>query len=216
MCNAACIGFGETGLSREDVFGKKVIEVGAYDVNGSLRKIIERHEPESYVGVDIAEGPGVDELCDINDLVTRYGEGSFDVVVTTELMEHVRDWRSGVSNLKRILRPGGVLLLTTRSKGFPYHGYPNDWWRYELEDMKVIFSDLDSLVVQADPLSPGVFVRGVKQAGSRETDLKTIGLYSMIRLERCHDVGNLDVRWFRLKHWLRTRGRYVLRRITGR
>src|SRR4051812_44120921 len=84
-------------LACDEINGLAVLEVGSRDVNGSVRPAIERSGPARYVGVDIEGGPGVDELCDASELVGRFGAGSFDVVVSTELVEHVRDWRRVVT-----------------------------------------------------------------------------------------------------------------------
>jgi hypothetical protein len=60
MCDKSCIDFANKTLKLEDVQGKSVLEVGAYDINGSLRSIIESLQPSKYKGVDIAMGPGED------------------------------------------------------------------------------------------------------------------------------------------------------------
>ena len=64
MCNAACIEFGKRHLREKDIRGKSVIEVGALDVNGSLRSVVQTFGPGNYIGVDIKEGRGVDLICE--------------------------------------------------------------------------------------------------------------------------------------------------------
>lgn len=203
MCNAACLEFGRSHLTRDDVLNKKVIEVGSLDVNGSLRADVEALGSPSYLGVDVVPGRGVDEICDISELQARYGAESFDVVISTELLEHVRDWRNAISNLKRILRPNGVLLVTTRSKGFPYHGYPNDFWRYEIDDIKTILSDLSIEAIEKDPRSPGIFVKARKPVGFSERNLDAIELYSVVTRRRCLDVTDFNARVRTFKRGLR-------------
>lgn len=188
MCNASCIGFAGEQISRADVAGKLVLEVGSLDVNGSVRQIIEPLAPAAYTGIDIEPGPGVDELCDVGQLMDRYGRDQFDLVLSTELVEHVRDWRTAFSNLKGVLRPGGQILVTTRSRGFPLHGYPSDYWRYEPDDMRRIFADFDAVLVQRDPEEPGVFVKAQKPIHPRPAvALDAIELFSVIDRRRVHE-----------------------------
>nr|WP_079083308.1 class I SAM-dependent methyltransferase [Streptomyces antibioticus] len=194
MCTNGCIEFARTHLSRTDVSGKPVLEVGSCDVNGTIRRLVESLGPAKYVGVDIVSGPGVDLICPAEKLVERFGNESFDVVVTTEMLEHVRDWRTVIHNLKNVLRPGGILLITTRSRGFHFHGYPADFWRYEVSDISRILADMTLESVESDSSdSPGVFVRARRPENFTEQATADIRLYSAVRHRRTHSATLPDV-----------------------
>jgi len=172
--------------------GSAVLEVGSCDVNGSIRPLIEDRKPRRYVGVDIGPGPGVDEVCPSEALIEQFGAGSFDVVVSTEMLEHVVDWRAVITNMKGVLRPGGRLLITTRSRGFPYHAWPVDTWRYELDDLKQIFSDFEitGLTPDPDPERPGVFLTARRPVNYQPTDISHVALFSMMQQRRILDTAD--------------------------
>jgi SAM-dependent methyltransferase len=187
----------------EEIRDKAVLEVGACNVNGSVRGYVESLAPGRYLGVDLESGPGVDEVCRAEELVERYGPDSFDVVLCTEMLEHVRDWRVVVSNLKQVVRPSGILLFTTRSAGFRFHGYPFDFWRYELSDVAYIFSDFVTEALAADPSEPGVFFKGHKPIDFKERDVSGYSLYSMMTERRALRVAGYEILAFRM--WYLTR-----------
>jgi SAM-dependent methyltransferase len=203
MCNKACLDFGDKAITDQDVRGKRILEVGSRDVNGSVREIVGRFAPAEYVGVDIEEGPGVDQVCGVDELVSRFGPESFDAVLSTEMIEHVRDWRSAITQLKTVLRPGGILLITTRSKGFPYHDYPSDYWRFELDDMQRIFSDMSIEALEGDPSEPGVFVKARRPEVFKPNDLSAVNLFSIITGDRVAEVSTFDIMVFKIKKLVR-------------
>jgi len=182
MCNEFCTDFGDLCLTKDVVHERDILEVGALNVNGSVKFNALKLHPRSYKGVDIRAGDCVDEICDANNLIEHFGVESFDVVITTEMMEHVEDWRNVINNLKGIIRPNGYILLTTRSKGFGYHGYPHDYWRYEWGDMLLIFADFEILQMKKDA-DPGISIFAKKPVDWRPVDLSTIGLYD-VRVEK--------------------------------
>jgi SAM-dependent methyltransferase len=184
VCNAACIQFAISHILRQDVHGKSVLEVGSYNINGSFRDHIRYFAPASYLGVDAQPGPGVDQVCNAESLLENFGPCSFGVVVSTEMLEHVSDWRKVITNLKQVLKPGGAVILTTRSLGFPHHDFPRDYWRFETHDMQAIFSDFHIQALMPDPSEPGVFVKAMRPEPYRENDLSRIALYSMAEHKR--------------------------------
>jgi len=222
MCHGSCVEFGAISIAKEEIQGKRVLEVGACNVNGSLRRIVESLKPSEYVGIDIAKGPGVDIVCNAEDMVEKFGKESFDFVISTELLEHAEQWRKVVSNIKNVCKIDGFILITTRSKGFPYHGYPYDFWRYELEDMKEIFSDFEIVKLEKDAEAPGVFLKAKKPNGFKENDLKKTSLYSIVSNRRVKTISKKDFQsmYFRqlilkdkLKNFVLGVGRTVLSRM---
>jgi SAM-dependent methyltransferase len=50
-----------------------------------------------------------------NGLTAAFGAASFDVVATTQVLEHIRDWRGALREMGGVLRPGGTLFVTCDS-----------------------------------------------------------------------------------------------------
>lgn len=190
-------------LGRGEVFGRDVLEVGSQDVNGSPRTVICPLGPRTYYGVDFCDGKGVDVVLPVDDLVSRFGHASFDLVVSTEMLEHAKDWRTAVRQMKQALKPGGFLVISTRGPGFPYHGHPHDYWRYTVADFHAIFSDMKILVCKEDA-SPGVLFKAFKYPNVPETDLSAISVERIYPFSRSVEGGvDLLVANWNTLPWLR-------------
>lgn len=103
-------------LLRTLCIGKRVLEIGSCDVNGSVRPLFAG--AEEYVGIDVCEGNGVDVVCDAKDYD---GQGRFDFCVCTEVLEHAPEPQAIVDCARRALKENGMLILTCAATGRPPH-----------------------------------------------------------------------------------------------
>jgi SAM-dependent methyltransferase len=188
MCNDNCLDWAKRNLTRREVRGRKTIEIGAYNVNGSLRRIIEAMEPGEYLGIDIRHGPGVDLICRAEEVVGRFGRNHFDLVICTCVLEHIREWRTAVSALKQVCKPGGLILIIVPFC-WSFHAYPSDYWRYAPNDLEEIFADCEILNLDQDPTPQSlIYAKIRKPASFVERNLSDFCLHSIIadkRIEKC-------------------------------
>jgi len=99
---------------------KKVLEIGSYNINGTMRDFFTNCD---YTGVDVAEGAGVDVVCKGHEFFTQIE--SFDVCLSCECFEHDPFWERSFWNMVKHLKPGGLLFFTCATTGRPEHGTAN-------------------------------------------------------------------------------------------
>jgi ubiquinone/menaquinone biosynthesis C-methylase UbiE len=80
-------------------------------------------------------------------------DGKFDIIVSGNVMEHVRDIWIWLDELKRILKKGGV-IITIIPTSIDYHPAPYDCWRIYPEGMKtlMVHKNLEILACTFDSL----------------------------------------------------------------
>jgi SAM-dependent methyltransferase len=104
----------------------RILEVGAGDVNGTLRGCAPFGS--TYTGIDLASGPGVDVV--LNDPHAFPFDGaSFDAVVSSSCLEHDPMFWLSFAEMCRVVREGGFVYLNAPSNG-KFHRHPTDNWRF--------------------------------------------------------------------------------------
>ena len=87
-----------------------------------------------YVPADLPGNPHA-ELFLRADGTLPCGDGEFDAVLSTQVLEHVTDPRVYLAEAFRVLRPGGRILLSTHGT-FAYHPDPVDLWRWTCDGLR--------------------------------------------------------------------------------
>jgi len=64
----------------------------------------------------------------------------YDLVILEQVLEHVHDPNKALSNIKRLLNPAGLLLITTPFM-IKLHGDPYDFWRWTPTGLKQIIEE---------------------------------------------------------------------------
>lgn len=104
----------------------RVLDLGGRDINGGIRDLLPKAE---WTGMDLVPGPGVDL---VHDATQPWPESFpvFDIVVCTEVLEHVQDWRMVVAAAYAALDPSGpqAVFVTCASDGRRPHGASGDMW----------------------------------------------------------------------------------------
>lgn len=96
-----------------------------------------------YVGLDVVPGKEVDVLVR-SDERWPYPDGYFDVLLSSQVLEHVEHLDFTLSEMFRVLKSNGVMVLS-----FPFiyneHGIPWDFQRFTAYRAQRLFDDVDIL-----------------------------------------------------------------------
>lgn len=112
----------------------------------------------THVGVDIAPGIGVDVVIP-SERSWPFANATFDAVIATQVLEHVKDLDLALAEIQRVVKPGGSVVLTVPFL-YNVHGAPNDYRRFT--------------TLQASSLLPELQLSNVKSEGGIGSTLVTL------------------------------------------
>jgi SAM-dependent methyltransferase len=131
-------------------------ELGAYrvlDVGCGTKPYEPLFSPfaASYIGVDPVENPHAELRGSAEALPVE--DGSFDVVLCNQVLEHCDDPARAVRELRRATAPRGRVLASTHGV-MPYHPSPTDYWRWTHAGLERLFlQSADWASVRVTPAS---------------------------------------------------------------
>lgn len=95
---------------------KDVLDCGSLDINGNNRFLFQRCR---YTGIDIVDGRNVDVVTQVHEYDP---DKQYDVVISSEMLEHDMSYRQSLQNMFALTKPGGLLLFTAAGTDRPEHG----------------------------------------------------------------------------------------------
>jgi SAM-dependent methyltransferase len=124
-----------------------------------------------YIKQDMQEfdPPCIDLVCDIADLKPVADE-SIGLVLNMESLEHIPYPQKAMDEIHRVLRPGGLLILTTIMH-FKIHRTPKDYWRFAPEGIELLLNKFKILdcTLEGDRKRPkGIWATARKTASPEE------------------------------------------------
>jgi SAM-dependent methyltransferase len=106
--------------------------------------------------LDVEPALSVDIIGDARSI--PLANGAIDVVLCTQVLEHIPEPIAVIDEIRRVLKPGGILLLSVPSI-FPQHGSPGDYWRYMPQGLQWILRDFHDVTIEGEAGTvPSIFL----------------------------------------------------------
>ncbi|MBT4870430.1 MAG: methyltransferase domain-containing protein [Candidatus Diapherotrites archaeon] len=84
-----------------------ILDVGSYDINGSYKELFDW--PWDYTGLDLEAGKNVDFVA--KSLYDWGLDKKFDVVISGQTLEHVKDTHKWILEVKKHVKKNGLICI---------------------------------------------------------------------------------------------------------
>lgn len=115
--------------------------------------ILSNKKVQSYVGLDIETGLNYEDIKPDffwDGKVMPFEDASFNVVISTEVLEHVLNPDAYLMEVKRVLKPGGLFFFTVPFL-MSLHEVPHDYYRYTPYSLEMIFTRIGFTSIKISP-----------------------------------------------------------------
>ena len=114
-----------------------------------------------WIGLDVEVTPSGRSAADVfgSALQIPFGSATFDSVLSTQVLEHVTSPSQLLAEVRRVLRPGGHLVLTAPQTN-PLHEEPHDYFRYTCYGLRSLAEAAALEVLEVRPLGGAIATVG--------------------------------------------------------
>jgi SAM-dependent methyltransferase len=113
---------------------------------GSMHSPYREHiKCERYVRFDVDESSEPDICGDLHDM--KIPDNSYDCVIATEVLEHLYDPQRAMTEIRRVLKPGGFCIMSTPFL-YVYHPCPHDYYRFTWDSLSYICREFTKVDIQ--------------------------------------------------------------------
>jgi SAM-dependent methyltransferase len=132
------------------VRGGRLLDVGCG--NGTMLGLLKQLGWDDLHGIEpdpdaaaVARGTGADVTVGaVEDVLPEYADASFDVILTSMVVEHLADPYAVLREIARKLKPGGQLLLSTVTRDSPDAAFFGPYWSgFDFPRHMIYFRDVD-------------------------------------------------------------------------
>lgn len=136
----------ETGLTARKFFARFGPGLSLLNVGSGPTRL----HPD-VINVDLFPFKYVDLLADASHL--PFQDGTFDVVCSDQVIEHVPQPAAVVSEILRVTKPGGTIYLGAPFI-YPYHPSPNDYGRWSTDGLRALLSSACEILESGMTMGP--------------------------------------------------------------
>lgn len=146
-----------------------IYEFGSFQAQLEYSNLRPFFPNKTYIGADMREGPGVDEILNLHNIDLPSNHAG--TVLCFDTLEHVEYLRRAIEETHRILKPGGILIISSVFF-FRIHDAPSDYWRFTPDSFRSLLKPFKSSFVGycGDPFFPHTVV-GIGFKGSKSKEI---------------------------------------------
>jgi len=134
---------------RDKYFLKKAILLDYGSGTAPYKELLINHI-EKYIGIDISANDGADIVIAENEPIPL-PNNSIDIVLSTQVLEHVKDVPFYLKEAYRVLKRDGIIIISTHGI-WPYHPYPHDYNRWTRPGLINILQSNGYKILQIDSI----------------------------------------------------------------